>query len=80
MPDPTAQTFESALQKLEGIVKRLEKGDISLEQSLKLFEEGIGLSHGLRKQLNEAESRVEILMKSGDDHVPKPFDLDQDRG
>ncbi len=55
--------FEAALARLEEIVQELEKGDIPLEQSLKLFEEGIKLSRICNKRLEEAERKVEILMK-----------------
>ena len=55
--------FEAALARLEDIVKELETGDLPLEQSLKLFEEGIKLSRICNKRLEEAERRVEILLK-----------------
>ncbi len=55
--------FEAALARLEEIVRELEKGDLPLEQSLKLFEEGIRLSRICNKRLEEAERKVEILIK-----------------
>jgi len=55
--------FEAALARLEEIVQELEKGDLSLEQSLKRFEEGIKLSRICNKRLDEAERKVEILLK-----------------
>lgn len=55
--------FEAALERLEEIVQELEKGDLPLEQSLKLFEEGIKLSRICTKRLEDAERRVEILLK-----------------
>ena len=55
--------FEDALARLEAIVKELESGDLPLEQSLKMFEEGIKLSRVCHKRLEEAERRVEILLK-----------------
>jgi exodeoxyribonuclease VII small subunit len=55
--------FEECLQRLEVIVKEMERGDLALEQSLKLFEEGVALSGSCRKELEEAEGRVEILLK-----------------
>jgi exodeoxyribonuclease VII small subunit len=55
--------FEAALSRLEDIVKELEAGDLPLEQSLKLFEEGIRLSRICNKRLADAERRVEILLK-----------------
>jgi exodeoxyribonuclease VII small subunit len=55
--------FENALERLEEIVKELESGDLPLEQSLKLFEEGIKLSRICNKRLEDAERRVDILLK-----------------
>ena len=55
--------FEASLARLEEIVKELETGDLPLERSLKLFEEGIKLSRLCNKRLEEAERRVEILLK-----------------
>ncbi len=55
--------FEECLQRLEKIVDQLEKGEIPLEQALKLFEEGIALSNNCRKELEDAEGKVEILLK-----------------
>jgi exodeoxyribonuclease VII small subunit len=55
--------FEAAMARLEDIVKELETGDLPLEQSLKLFEEGIKLSRICNKRLEEADRRVEILLK-----------------
>lgn len=54
--------FEVALKKLEEIVKRLEEGDLPLDQSLKLFEEGMGLSQFCQKSLDEAQGQVEKLI------------------
>ncbi len=66
--------FEECLEKLETIVTHLEKGDIPLEQALKLFEEGIQLSNSCRKELEEAEGKVEILLKQNGKIQPEPFD------
>jgi exodeoxyribonuclease VII small subunit len=55
--------FEECLQRLERIVQELEKGDAPLEQSLALFEEGMKLSADCRKELEQAEGRVEVLLK-----------------
>lgn len=60
------KTFESSLNQLETIVKQLEQGDLPLEESLKLFEKGVALSRECRERLNEAERRIEILMKDSD--------------
>jgi len=55
--------FEDALKRLEEIVDTLDKGDISLEKSLKIFEEGVRLSRLCNKMLDKAEKKVEILMR-----------------
>ena len=69
------EKFEEALGKLEEIVSKLEKGDIPLEESLKLFEEGIRLSRFCNQKLDEAEKRVEILLKDKEGILkPQPFD------
>ena len=67
------EKFEEALNKLEKIVSRLEKGDIPLEESLKLFEEGIRLSRFCNQRLDEAEKRVEILVKDRGMIRAQPF-------
>ncbi|HUI67140.1 MAG TPA: exodeoxyribonuclease VII small subunit [Nitrospirota bacterium] len=67
--------FEAALARLEDIVKELETGDLPLEQSLKLFEEGIKLSRLCNKRLADAERRVEILLKNKNGTVTaQPFE------
>lgn len=55
--------FEDALKKLEAIVDKLERGDLPLEASLKAFEEGVKLSRICTKMLDDAEKKIEILMK-----------------
>jgi exodeoxyribonuclease VII small subunit len=60
------QTFEASLSNLEKIVRRLEEGDLSLEESLKLFEDGVRLSRECQERLNQAERRIEILLKDED--------------
>lgn len=57
------QNFEESLKQLEGIVARMEGGDVSLEESVKLFEEGSRLAEQCKQQLAEAEGKVEILIK-----------------
>jgi exodeoxyribonuclease VII small subunit len=61
-----AEKFETALKKLEEVVRRLEGGDISLEESLKAFEEGVRQAAFCTKKLNEAEKKVELLLKQKD--------------
>ncbi len=66
--------FEVALARLEEIVAELEKGDIPLEKSLKLFEEGVKLSRICNTRLQEAERKVEILMKDREGNIRvEPF-------
>jgi exodeoxyribonuclease VII small subunit len=65
--------FEECLQRLEVIVKEMERGDLPLEQSLKLFEEGISLSGSCRKELEEAEGKIEILIKQNGTLQPEVF-------
>jgi len=67
--------FEAALQRLQEIVEELEKGDLPLDQSLKLFEEGIKLSRICTKRLEDAERRVDILIKDKEGNVTEqPFE------
>jgi exodeoxyribonuclease VII small subunit len=73
-----APAFETSLDELERVVKELERGDLPLEKSLELFERGMSLSADCKKQLEEAETKVELLLKKGMKTVPVPFDLDQD--
>jgi exodeoxyribonuclease VII small subunit len=70
--------FEAAMARLEEIVQDLEKGDLPLDQSLKLFEEGIKLSRICNKRLEEAERKVEILIKDKDGNVTaEPFEEEE---
>ena len=66
--------FEECLQRLDKIVQELEKGEIPLEKSLVLFEEGMQLSSTCRKQLDEAEGKVEILLKQNGKLQTEPFE------
>ena len=66
--------FEESLKKLETIVEQLEKGDLSLEDSLKLFEEGVSLSAACKKELDSAEGKVQMLIKQRDGSLKaEPF-------
>jgi len=70
--------FEAALERLEEIVKELESGELPLEQSLKLFEEGIKLSRICNKRLEEAERKVEILLKDKNGSIKaEPFEEEE---
>jgi exodeoxyribonuclease VII small subunit len=66
--------FEECLQRLEKIVAELEKGDVSLDQALELFDEGVKLSNSCRKELEEAEGKVEILLKRNGKLQPETFE------
>jgi exodeoxyribonuclease VII small subunit len=67
--------FEKSLARLEEVVKRLESADLSLDEAMRLFEEGVKLSHECQKQLEDAEGRVEILLKKADGKVvAEPFE------
>ena len=69
-----APTFEEALARLETIVRELEEADLPLERSLTVFEEGVRLSRLLHERLDDAERKVEILMRNEDgEKVPVPF-------
>ena len=69
--------FEDALSRLESIVEKLEQGELSLEESLAAFEEGIRLSRICSKRLDEAEKKIEVLIK-GEDGQLKIQGLDLD--
>ena len=71
--------FEDCLQRLEKIVRELEKGDAPLEKSLTLFEEGMQLSTACRKELEEAEGKVEILLKKNGKLQAEPFEPQTER-
>ena len=68
-----AETFESSLDELETVVRELEGGDLALERSLELFERGMGLSDSCRKQLEAAETRVEMLIRNSGKLTAEPF-------
>jgi exodeoxyribonuclease VII small subunit len=78
MPEelPTA-SFEGSLDELEKVVKELESGDLPLERSLALFEKGMALSEQCRKQLEDAETRVEMLIRKEGKLQPEPFRPDK---
>lgn len=61
-----APGFEGQLATLERIVRELERGDLPLERSLEMFEQGVRLSRECQERLNEAERRIEVLLRSAD--------------
>jgi exodeoxyribonuclease VII small subunit len=71
--------FEDALQRLEQIVDQLEGGDLALDDSLKVFEEGVALARRCAKYLEEAEKRIELLTKDDTGLLKaEPFEWDKD--
>jgi exodeoxyribonuclease VII small subunit len=71
--------FEKSLARLEEVVQRLESPQLSLDDAMKLFEEGVALSRECQKQLEEAEGRVEILLKKADGKfAAEPFDPERE--
>ena len=74
----TRLDFEKSMARLEQVVKKLESPDLSLDEAMKLFEEGVTLSRECQKQLEEAEARIEILLKKADGKmVPEPFEPEE---
>jgi exodeoxyribonuclease VII small subunit len=71
-PKPV-ETFETSLDELEQVVRELEGGDLPLERSLELFERGMALSDSCRKQLEAAETRVEMLIRKEGKLTSEPF-------
>jgi len=66
--------FEESLKQLEKIVDQLERGDLPLEESVRLFEDGVRLSSACKKELDTAEGKIQILMKERDGAMrPEPF-------
>jgi exodeoxyribonuclease VII small subunit len=75
-PEP-APGFEASLDELEKVTQQLENGELPLERALELFEQGMKLSEQCRKQLEEAETRVEILLKKNGQTAAEPFQPDK---
>jgi exodeoxyribonuclease VII small subunit len=72
-----AVDFEQQLGSLEALVESLESGDLSLEDSLKSFEQGIKVARECQTALKQAEQKVELLMRQGDELVSQPFEPDE---
>jgi exodeoxyribonuclease VII small subunit len=83
-PEPGADggepSFEVALGRLEALVARLEEGELSLEQALAAFEEGVALSRRCAEQLRDAERRIEVLVREGDRLAARPFEPTSEEG
>jgi exodeoxyribonuclease VII small subunit len=78
MNEETPRTFETSLEALEQIVRQLESGDLPLEKSLELFEQGIKLSRECQDRLSQAERRIEGLMRDNQGRtVVSPFEPGQ---
>lgn len=70
----TSESFEQALARLESIVSQLESGELPLEKSLAIFEEGVGLARVCQRHLAEAERKVELLVKERGELKQVPFE------
>jgi exodeoxyribonuclease VII small subunit len=74
------KSFEKALTDLEGIVDKLEKEGLALNESLALFEEGVKLARFLREELGKAEKKIDILLKDEKGEIKEePFELDEEK-
>lgn len=71
--DSKTPDFEQALAELEGLVERLERGDLPLEEALKTFERGVELTRHCQSSLKAAQQKVEILLKRGNSAEIEPF-------
>lgn len=77
--DPTIKDFEAAIAELEGLVKKLEEGDLPLETSLELYERGVTLSRYCHERLEAAERRIDVLNERGEARPASPaLGLDRD--
>jgi exodeoxyribonuclease VII small subunit len=76
----TLPKFEECLERLEKIVAELEKGEVSLDRALELFDEGMKLSGSCRKELEEAEGKVEVLLKRNGKLQPEAFESATESG
>ena len=73
------KNFEASLEELEGIVRELEQGDLPLEKSLELFEQGVKLSRECQERLDQAERRIEILMRDNQGRpAVRPFEPERE--
>jgi len=73
------KNFEKAMKRLEEIVHKLEEGELSLEESLKIFEEGINLSKFLTRKLSEAEAKVQKLIKTQEGkYKTEPLEMEEE--
>ena len=73
-----APDFEQALTELEALTERLERGDLPLDEALKLFERGVALTRHCQRSLQAAQQKVEILLKRGDEPQAEAFEADEE--
>lgn len=78
MAKQAAPALETSLDNLESLVERMESGDLTLEESLKAFEEGVRLSRECQQALQQAEQKVRILLEQSVEAEPAPFTGDSD--
>ena len=69
-------SFEEQLTALEGVVERLERGELTLDESVRLFEDGVKLSEACKKELEAAEGRIQVLVERGRALVAVDLDVD----
>jgi exodeoxyribonuclease VII small subunit len=81
MTNAKPKNFETSLEELERIVRELEQGELTLEKSLELFEQGVKLSRECQERLTQAERRIEILMRDNQGRAAvRPFDPEVELG
>jgi len=78
MPAQKSFPFEESLARLESLVERMETGDLSLEESLKTFEDGIKLTRECQQALKSAEQKVKLLIEKNGEIEEQPFEPDTD--
>jgi exodeoxyribonuclease VII small subunit len=71
-------SFEEQLTALESVVERLERGELTLDESVRLFEEGVKLSEACKKELETAEGRIQVLVERGRALVAVDLDVEKD--
>jgi exodeoxyribonuclease VII small subunit len=72
-------SFEDALEKLEGHVRTLEQGELTLDESLHIFEDGMKLAKFCEKKLDEAEQKIEIMVEKNGELVKEPFEMPDEK-
>ncbi|HMH12173.1 MAG TPA: exodeoxyribonuclease VII small subunit [Edaphobacter sp.] len=71
-------SFEEQLTALEGVVERLERGELTLDESVRLFEEGVKLSEACKKELETAEGRIQVLVERGRGLIAADLEVEDD--